>query len=145
MSQKIPVTVRSKSPTVIAGIVAVTGTNGKTTTAALIGQMFRMILVTAPEYRHSLIPEVQTSQIFVVEVSSFQLEWVEAFHPKVAIITNLAPDHRIGMVPWKITGPSRREYLSVTLKDGTVLNYDDPPQLGSSSPDKLFFSADSIS
>lgn len=128
-------------------IVAVTGTNGKTTTAALIGQMFRDAGIPVTVTGNIGIPLIQevlqgTSQIFVVEVSSFQLEWVEAFHPKVAIITNLAPDHldRHGSME-NYRSVKARIFVRQTLKDYTVLNYDDPAikELGSSSPGQVIF------
>ncbi|HHX51275.1 MAG TPA: UDP-N-acetylmuramoyl-L-alanine--D-glutamate ligase, partial [Clostridia bacterium] len=149
VSQNIPVYSEMEIASRLCGdpIVAVTGTNGKTTTTALIGQMFTDAGIPVAVSGNIGIPLIQeviqgAGRIFVVEVSSFQLEWVEAFHPKVAIITNLTPDHleRHG---------SMENYLSVkarifarqTLKDYTVLNYDDPAlkELGSTSPGQVIF------
>ncbi|HBQ20743.1 MAG TPA: UDP-N-acetylmuramoyl-L-alanine--D-glutamate ligase [Deltaproteobacteria bacterium] len=80
-------------------IVAITGTNGKTTTTMMVGQFLQNakkkafvggnignaltnILLTKEEY-----------QYVVSEVSSFQLETIETFHPKIALVLNLTPDH----------------------------------------------------
>jgi len=84
-------------------IVAVTGTNGKTTTAALTSHIlsrserFRKILLGGNIYPGTplseLVPESSKATITVLEVSSFQLERIQDFCPYVAIITNISPDH----------------------------------------------------
>ena len=92
-----------------APIVAVTGTNGKTTTVLLIAAMLDAAgiantvcgNVSADEIKRSLteaafaarnLPEGE-KPVLVAEVSSFQLEWVHQFRPKVGILTNITPDH----------------------------------------------------
>lgn len=80
-----------------AEIVAITGTNGKTTTSMLTGDMlrksgFQPIVcgnIGSSYSENTLKPHDKT----VVEVSSFQLLATESFHPNVAIITNISPDH----------------------------------------------------
>jgi len=82
-----------------APIVAVTGSNGKTTTTALVGDIFERdgwTVVVAGNIgspfsavADSLPPE----GIAVVEVSSFQLETIDAFQPEVSVMLNLSPDH----------------------------------------------------
>ncbi len=80
-------------------IVAITGTNGKSTTTVLIGNILR-------ESGHEVflggnlgtpLAEAVTGggsyDFAVVEVSSFQLEWIEEFRPRVAVWLNLTPDH----------------------------------------------------
>jgi len=80
-------------------IVAITGTNGKTTTTALLGAMFeaagRPVEVVGNIGRPlaSLVGTVADDAWIVCELSSFQLEGVSTFRPSVAIITNLEPDH----------------------------------------------------
>jgi UDP-N-acetylmuramoylalanine--D-glutamate ligase len=88
-------------------IVAITGTNGKTTTTLLVAAMLeasgRPALicgnVSADDIKRTLIEaawETRTradNPVLVAEVSSFQLEWVEKFAPKVGILTNVMPDH----------------------------------------------------
>ncbi len=87
-----------------APILAVTGTNGKTTTAILLGEMLRADgrktfvagNVSADDVKLPLITaahEAQADEPIVAEVSSFQLEWVHEFRPKVGILTNITPDH----------------------------------------------------
>jgi len=77
--------------------VAVTGTNGKTTTATLLAELLR-----AAGLRSGLAGNVGTPalslvgaplDVAVLEVSSFQLETTERFRPAVAVVLNVAPDH----------------------------------------------------
>jgi UDP-N-acetylmuramoylalanine--D-glutamate ligase len=87
-----------------APILAVTGTNGKTTTTMLLGEMMRAGgkrtyvagNIAADEVKQTLITaaaEALPQDVIVAEISSFQLEWVEEFRPKVGILTNITPDH----------------------------------------------------
>jgi UDP-N-acetylmuramoylalanine--D-glutamate ligase len=82
-----------------APIVAVTGTKGKTTTTALIGDMFRKAGKTTyvgGNIGNALIAEAEKAQAedwVIAEVSSFQLESIRSFKPRISIITNLSPDH----------------------------------------------------
>jgi UDP-N-acetylmuramoylalanine--D-glutamate ligase len=79
--------------------IALTGTNGKTTTTTLVGDIFEnsgadMRLVGNIGY--PVVEKVLDStekSIFVTEVSSFQLETVEEFNPKIAAMLNITPDH----------------------------------------------------
>ncbi len=80
-------------------IACITGTNGKTTTTALLGEIMRAsgrrTFVTG-NIGHTMITEVKNSKpedIFVLEVSSFQLETTKDFRPQVAAILNITPDH----------------------------------------------------
>ena len=87
-----------------APIVAITGTNGKTTTTSLTGHVFRNALDDDPE-REAVVAgnigfpfsdyvlDVETQDVVVLEVSSFQLDHVDTFHPRVSVILNVTPDH----------------------------------------------------
>lgn len=80
-------------------IIAITGTNGKTTTTALVGEIFK----NASRVTHvvgnigiafiSKALETKKDDIIVIETSSFQLESITNFRPKIAAILNLTPDH----------------------------------------------------
>jgi UDP-N-acetylmuramoylalanine--D-glutamate ligase len=80
-------------------VVAITGSNGKTTTTSLVGKIFadagRMTQVGGniglPVIE--LIEKSTAATVNVLEVSSFQLETVVDFHPQIAAILNLTPDH----------------------------------------------------
>jgi UDP-N-acetylmuramoylalanine--D-glutamate ligase len=80
-------------------IIAVTGTNGKTTTTALLGQMLKNSGIKAfvgGNIGNPLIEYVgneQKAQIVVAEISSFQLDTIAAFRPKVSVLLNITADH----------------------------------------------------
>lgn len=82
-----------------APIVAVTGTKGKSTTTALIGHLLRSggrNVRVGGNIGNPLIKEVLdagSDDWVVAEVSSFQLETIRAFKPRVAVLLNIAPDH----------------------------------------------------
>jgi len=87
-----------------APILAVTGTNGKTTTTLLLGETMRAGgrrtwvagNIAADEIKQALITaaaQAEPDDVIVAEVSSFQLEWVDQFRPQIGILTNVTPDH----------------------------------------------------
>jgi UDP-N-acetylmuramoylalanine--D-glutamate ligase len=82
-----------------APIVAVTGTKGKTTTAALLGAIFRRAgktTLVGGNIGNALIAETAVAQAddwVIAEVSSFQLESIRSFKPRIALINNISPDH----------------------------------------------------
>lgn len=80
-------------------IAAITGTNGKTTTTALLGEIMkesgRATFITG-NIGHAMISEVDNAKpedIFVLEASSFQLESTVDFKPHISAILNITPDH----------------------------------------------------
>ena len=80
-------------------LVAVTGTNGKTTTTALLGEMLRLgkgrseVAGNIGRALTSLVGHVEPDTWVACEVGVFQLEEVEELHPRVAVLLNLEPDH----------------------------------------------------
>lgn len=80
-------------------IIAITGTNGKSTVASLLGKYLQHLdarVVVAGNIGVPLISRVEEmarNDLVVVEVSSFQLELIESFRPDIAVILNIAPDH----------------------------------------------------
>jgi len=114
-------------------VVAVTGTNGKTTTTALLGELFRQAgrrTLVAGNIGVPLITEVGNygpGDVIVAEVSSFQLETTRDFRPRVAVILNLTPDHldRHGTME-AYTGAKATIFANQQAPDWTVLNFDDP-------------------
>jgi UDP-N-acetylmuramoylalanine--D-glutamate ligase len=80
-------------------VVAITGSNGKTTTTSLIGKIFSdagLSTLVGGNIGLPVIDLVQKSTpetTSVLEVSSFQLETVEEFHPRIAVVLNITPDH----------------------------------------------------
>jgi UDP-N-acetylmuramoylalanine--D-glutamate ligase len=82
-----------------APVVAVTGTKGKSTTTALVGHLLRgcgLSVRVGGNIGNPLIKEVREAgpdDWIVAEVSSFQLETIRAFKPRVAVLLNILPDH----------------------------------------------------
>ena len=79
-------------------VIAITGSNGKSTTTALIGEILRVAgrqPIVAGNIGEPLIAAVdrERPRTYVVELSSFQLESVDTFHANVALLLNITPDH----------------------------------------------------
>lgn len=79
-------------------VIAITGSNGKSTTTALIGHILRVAgrkPIVAGNIGEPLIGALdeENERIYVVELSSFQLETVDTFHADVALLLNITPDH----------------------------------------------------
>jgi len=116
-----------------APIVAITGTNGKTTTTTLLGAIFKNAgknTMVGGNIGRPLIEEVDQygpGDVIVAEVSSFQLETTGIFKPKVGIILNITPDHldRHGNMENYVAAKARI-FAKQGPDDFTVLNYDDP-------------------
>lgn len=116
-----------------AEIVAVTGTNGKTTTTALAGEIFAHGARPVAVGGNIGIPLTSLSAgkssqwILVAEVSSFQLEDCHAFHPRVAVYTNITPDHLDRHKTLEnYVAAKRRLQQNQNEDDYVVLNLDDP-------------------
>ena len=82
-----------------APLVAVTGTNGKTTTVAMLGAIFRAAGLRCVPCGNvgrpitSVVGEADEDSVAVAEISSFQLETLSSIRPHVAVVTNVAEDH----------------------------------------------------
>ena len=82
-----------------APIIAITGTNGKTTTTRLIGSILQewgKKVFVGGNIGTPLIScagKDSNLEYLVVEVSSFQLQWIKTFRPRIAVMLNVAPDH----------------------------------------------------
>lgn len=80
-------------------IIAITGTNGKTTTTALVTEMLRASGSAAATAGNNWTPLVEVARastaesVIVCEVSSFQLAYIENFKPTIAVVLNVADDH----------------------------------------------------
>ncbi|WP_051412083.1 UDP-N-acetylmuramoyl-L-alanine--D-glutamate ligase [Halonatronum saccharophilum] len=116
-----------------APIIGITGTNGKTTTTTLIGEIFNSTdkkVVVGGNIGRPLIqdlPYLNQDGVVVAEVSSFQLEEIKDFRPKVSLVLNITPDHldRHGSYEEYIKA-KRRLLMNQESGDYTLLNYDDP-------------------
>ncbi len=135
---------------VSAPLIGVTGTNGKTTTTLLIGEMLKeegkrvgvggnvgepLILFADGEGRWDVL---------VVEISSFQLEGVAAFRPSLALLLNVTEDHLDRYPRYEdYIEAKARIFLNQTAQDRAILNRDDPVVMSLSKrvkARKIFFS-----
>jgi UDP-N-acetylmuramoylalanine--D-glutamate ligase len=113
-------------------IVAITGTNGKTTTTSLIGQMLKdggLNVQVGGNIGTALISMIESSHDdswTVVEVSSFQLETIVDFHPTVAAVLNVTPNHMDRYESlMDYAAAKHRIFMNQTAGDGAILNADD--------------------
>ena len=113
-------------------MVAITGTNGKTTTVSLLGEIFRNAgrtthVVGNIGYPYSAAGFDSTdSDMFVCEVSSFQMETAETFHPRCGALLNITEDHlnRHGTMEC-YAQTKMRMFQNMTEADVAVFNADD--------------------
>ncbi len=114
-------------------ILAITGTNGKTTTTTLLGEIMRAacdkVMVVGNigiPYTREVAAGTTDETVTVAEISSFQLETIEEFHPKVSAVLNITPDH---LNRHHTMENYIRAKLAITknqtAEDFCVLNYDD--------------------
>jgi len=113
-------------------VIAITGTNGKTTTTELIGAILKsagfhvLICGNVGLAFSEIIDKINKTSVVVLEVSSFQLEYIYDFKPDVSLILNITPDHidwhgtfeKYAEAKFKINRNQDKENL-------LVINYDD--------------------
>ncbi|MFC1592455.1 UDP-N-acetylmuramoyl-L-alanine--D-glutamate ligase [Candidatus Omnitrophota bacterium] len=115
-----------------ASLIAITGTNGKTTTTTLIGKVLEESGRKAFTLGNIGIPfsaqvaGMQSEDFVSLEVSSFQLETIKSFKPAISVILNFSPDHldRYPDIDAYLTAKSRI-FMNQDAADYLVLNYDD--------------------
>lgn len=113
-------------------IVAVSGTNGKTTTVSLLGEMFKKagrVVHVAGNIGYPLSAAVlygEIGDLLVTEVSSSQLETCREFHPRAAALLNITPDHLDRHKTMDVyISLKRRLFANMDRHDFAVLNGDD--------------------
>jgi UDP-N-acetylmuramoylalanine--D-glutamate ligase len=113
-------------------IVAITGSNGKTTTTTLTGEImtasgFPALVggnIGTPAI--SLAERAKPGTVIVLEISSFQLETIQSFRPKVAVVLNVTPDHLDRHRTFEIYAAAKtRIFENQQSEDCAVLNADD--------------------
>ncbi|NVO00278.1 MAG: UDP-N-acetylmuramoyl-L-alanine--D-glutamate ligase [Geobacteraceae bacterium] len=113
-----------------APLVAITGTNGKTTTTTLCGEIFKASGFTTyvgGNIGDPLIEADLQAKAVVVEISSFQMEWINSFRPKVAALLNISEDHLDRYATYQdYINAKLRIFENQTADDFAVLNMDDP-------------------
>jgi UDP-N-acetylmuramoylalanine--D-glutamate ligase len=130
-------------------LICITGSNGKTTTTALIGHILEtagLPVQVAGNIGTPLISRVDLSSdagFTVVEASSFQLESISAFRPDIAVLLNVTPDHldRHGSI--EAYGKTKaRMFENQTPEDAAIINAEDAvaPQYAPTGPRVFWFS-----
>jgi len=118
-------------------LIGITGSNGKTTTTTLVHHIlstagYHAILagnVGTPLI--SCVDRVNAETVSVVELSSFQLEWIEKFRPDIGVFLNLTPDHLDRHKTMEAYAAAKaRIFEKQTELDAAVLNADDAPTVG---------------
>ena len=114
-------------------IIAITGSNGKTTTTTLTGDIvaaggFRTLVggnIGTPAI--TLAEQASKDAVIVLEVSSFQLETIQTFKPKIAVVLNITPDHLDRHRNFEAYVDAKaRIFENQQADDFAVLNADDP-------------------
>ena len=118
-----------------APILAITGTNGKTTTTMLLGEMLKAANIKTyiagniaagdialPLIRAAYLAPPEAA--IVAEISSFQLEWITTFRPKVAALLNISPDHGDRQTWEEYVAAKWRIFENQTAGDCAVTNED---------------------
>ncbi len=114
-------------------VLAITGSNGKTTTTTLCGEIFAAGGFETQVAGNIGLPVIEVvdqskpGSWTVLEVSSFQLETTQSFHPRIAVILNITPDHldRHGTFE-NYRAMKEKIFANQTAEDFLVLNGDDP-------------------
>ncbi len=117
-------------------VVAVTGSNGKSTTTALIGHVFSDAGLVAEVGGNIGKPmlalaEPAAERVYVLELSSFQLDLAKSFRPDIAVMLNISPDHldRHGDMAGYIAA-KKRIFANQTKDDTAIIGVDDAPSQG---------------
>jgi UDP-N-acetylmuramoylalanine--D-glutamate ligase len=113
-------------------IIGITGSNGKTTTTALTGEVVKaggfatQVGGNIGTAAISLVPKSTDNGFVVLEISSFQLETIETFRPFIAVVVNVTPDHLDRHGSFKGYAAAKgRIFENQTASDYAVLNAED--------------------
>jgi len=114
-------------------VIAVTGSNGKTTVTTLIGKILEaegkrvFILGNIGKPFSGAVDKMSEKDFVALEVSSFQLESIQSFKPKVCVILNITPNHldRYRNMQEYLEA-KKRIFMNQDKSDHLVLNHDDP-------------------
>ena len=120
-----------------APICAVTGTNGKTTTTTLLGELLRAHFPTVGVGGNIGVPLIDVAQetpadgAIAAEISSYQMEATAHFHAHIVAELNVTPDHIIRHGSMEVYQAMKEKlFAAQTAEDILVLNYDDPHTRG---------------
>lgn len=117
-------------------IAAITGTNGKTTTTTLVGEIFKkytsnaLVVGNIGQPFAEFADKTDENTLVAAEISSFQLESIHKFHPHVSAVLNLTPDHLNRHYTFDNYADCKFRIQENQNKDDfCILNYDDPETL----------------
>ncbi|MCL5266843.1 MAG: UDP-N-acetylmuramoyl-L-alanine--D-glutamate ligase [Bacteroidetes bacterium] len=117
-----------------APIVAITGSNGKTTTTSLTGRMFEKAGRKTVVVGNIGIPisdyvlDAGEDSVVVAEVSSFQLDHISTFKPKTAVLLNITPDHLDRYENYQAYMNAKfKVFMNQSADDFSIYNHDDGP------------------
>lgn len=112
--------------------IAITGTNGKTTTTALTSEIYKktndntFCVGNIGKPAISILDQTDKKSNIITEVSSFQLETIDEFHPKISAILNITPDHLNRHITMEnYIKAKKRIFKNQNNNDYMILNYDD--------------------
>lgn len=112
-------------------IIGITGSNGKTTTTTIVGEMLTKAAIPAlvagniGRALSDVVGEVEDSKWLVTELSSFQLKGTQSFHPQIAALLNIVPahlDYHQSMDDY--IASKKKIFQNLTPSDTAVFNYD---------------------
>lgn len=114
-------------------LLALTGTNGKTTTVSLLGEIFKNmgknthVVGNIGNPYSGEVPDMKPGDVTVCEISSFMMETSSRFHPHISAVLNISEDHlnRHGTME-KYIALKERIFENSNRNDWVVLNYEDP-------------------
>jgi len=114
-------------------LVAITGSNGKTTTTSLVAHILKTANIPVMVGGNigtpllALVENSADSTVTVAEISSFQLETIESFRPEIGVLLNLTPDHLDRHASFdEYASAKMRMFENQLERDAAVLNADDP-------------------
>jgi len=113
--------------------VAITGSNGKTTTTTLTGRILsdakkkHVVAGNIGTAFSSVVMELAETDIAVLEVSSFQLDHIDKFRPKISVLLNITPDHmdRYDHSMERYAASKARVFKNQRADDVLIYNIDD--------------------
>jgi UDP-N-acetylmuramoylalanine--D-glutamate ligase len=114
-------------------LIAITGSNGKTTTTSLVAHILKTAAIPTLVGGNigvpllSLVDSSTDRTVTVAEISSFQLETIEAFRPEIGVLLNLTPDHLDRHASFDDYARAKmRMFENQIERDAAILNADDP-------------------
>ncbi|MFN3967153.1 MAG: UDP-N-acetylmuramoyl-L-alanine--D-glutamate ligase, partial [Endomicrobiia bacterium] len=113
-------------------IIAITGTNGKTTVTTLIGEIFKnsgadtIVAGNIGTPLSDFVQKITRNTVVVLEVSSYQLENIKKFRPDISCVLNITPDHlEHHLTMEEYISAKKNIFINQTKNDYCILNFDD--------------------